>query len=118
MHFQNNGRVAIVFNGHSFAKIVGGRHGKRDSLNRKSGARILHRSGDFAIVRQARRLPSATEAVALQKLQPRQVLRIDNSDRHICIIDYDEIIDPVAFEQVQDFYGQFVLMHCYRVERH
>ena len=29
MHFEHNGRVAIVFDGHSSAKIVGGRHGLR-----------------------------------------------------------------------------------------
>src|SRR6266498_4532316 len=36
MHFEHNGGVAIVFYGHSSAKIVGGEHGNVESLKRSA----------------------------------------------------------------------------------
>ena len=49
----------------------------------------------------------------LQQLQARQVLRIDNADGHIVVIDDNKIIDAVPLQQVQNFDRQFIAMYCY-----
>jgi hypothetical protein len=72
MHFEHDGGIAIVFNGHSSAKIVCCEHGLRcdrlKSYNVKTlkGDAELTRGRRFCNCRQAHRLPSAIEAVALQ----------------------------------------------------
>src|SRR6266480_4564595 len=73
VHFQNNGRIAIVFYGHSSAKIVGCRHGlRRDWLQSyivtAERARTLHAGLDFAI--EAGASPSG----------PRQPMRLPYSN--------------------------------------
>ena len=34
------------------------------------------------------------------------------------IVDDDEIVDPMAFQKVQDFHGEFVLVDRYRIQGH
>jgi hypothetical protein len=45
------------------------------------------------------------EARCLQQLQPREVLRIDNADRLLVVINHDQIVDAMALEQVENFHG-------------
>ena len=39
----------------------------------------------------------------LKQFQFRQILRIDDSDRHAMIIHHHEIVDPMTLEQVEHF---------------
>ena len=39
----------------------------------------------------------------LKQFQFRQILRIDDSDRHAMIIHHHEIVDPMALEEVKHF---------------
>ena len=57
----------------------------------------------------------ATQKAALQQLEPREVLRINDPNRHIVVIDHDQIVDPMAFEQVQNFDREFVFVHSDRI---
>ena len=41
----------------------------------------------------------------LEQLQPREVLRIDNADRLLVVINHDQIVDAMALEQVENFHG-------------
>jgi len=54
----------------------------------------------------------------LQQFQPRQILRINNADRRVVVVNDDEIIDAMAFQKIENFDGQFVLVHAYRIQRH
>ena len=42
---------------------------------------------------------------SLQQLQPRQVLRIHDADRHVLIIHYHQIIDPMALQKIEHLDG-------------
>src|SRR4051812_29314279 len=53
-----------------------------------------------------------------QQLELGQVLRIDDPDRRLVIVNYHEVVDPVPLEQVQDFNRQLVLVNCDRIQRH
>lgn len=53
-----------------------------------------------------------------EQLQARQILGIDNADRHFVVIDYDQIVDPMAFEQVENFDRELVFVHRHRVQGH
>ena len=53
-----------------------------------------------------------------KQLELRQVLRIDNADRGLAIVDHDEIIDAMALEEIQNFHGEFVLVNRYGVKCH
>jgi hypothetical protein len=57
-------------------------------------------------------------AVELKQFQSCQVLRIDDADRQVVIVDDDQIVDAMALEEVEDFDGEFVLVHAYGIERH
>src|ERR1051326_38604 len=63
VHFQDNRGIAIVFYGHSFAKIVGGSHGSVKSLKRSAD---VTRAGQFCNVGQAHRLPSGRQPTPLR----------------------------------------------------
>ena len=47
----------------------------------------------------------------LQQLQAREVLRIDNADWHIVVIDNNKIIDAMPLQQVQNFDCEFIAMN-------
>src|SRR5207244_12130691 len=73
MHFEHNGCVAIVFYGHSSAKIVGCGHREgRDSLQgyivTTFSVKTLKTDAEFTCSRRSCNysFPPATEAVALQ----------------------------------------------------
>jgi len=51
----------------------------------------------------------------LEQLQFGEVLRIDNADWDLVIIDHDEIVDPMALEQVENFHRELVLMNRHRI---
>ncbi len=51
----------------------------------------------------------------LEQLQFREILRIDNADWDLVIIDHDEIVDPMALEQVENFHRELVLMNRHRI---
>ncbi len=51
----------------------------------------------------------------LQQLQFGEVLRIDNADWDFVIINHDEIVDPMALEQVENFHRELVLMNRHRI---
>ena len=53
------------------------------------------------------------DPAALQQLQSRQVLRINNSNRRVAIVDNYKIIDAMAFQQIENFDGEFVLVNAY-----
>ena len=89
MHFEDNGGIAIVFYRLSFSEIVRGSHG----------------SGDC-------------DLQGLKQLQAREILRIDDADRHLVVIDYDQVVDAVAFEQIENFDRELVFVHRDRIQRH
>jgi hypothetical protein len=57
----------------------------------------------------------ASAELASEQLQLREVLRIDDADWDLVIIDDNEIVDAVAFEEIQNFHGEFVLVNGHRV---
>ena len=54
----------------------------------------------------------------LQQFQPRQILRIDNTYRHVVIINHDQIVDTMTLQQVQNFHCQLFFVHRDRIQRH
>jgi len=38
--------------------------------------------------------------------------------RHAVIINHDQVVDAMAFEQIKNLNSQLVFMHCDRVQRH
>src|SRR3954454_6597150 len=61
---------------------------------------------------------SSTTDRALEQLELRQVLRVDDSDRHALFVHDDEIVDLVALEEGQYFHGDLVLLHGDGIQRH
>ena len=43
---------------------------------------------------------SVTEAVGLQQFQPREILRIDDADWDVFVIDDNQIVDAMTFKQI------------------
>jgi hypothetical protein len=41
--------------------------------------------------------------------KPRQILRIDNTHRHIVVINHDQIVNAMTLQQVQNFHRSFSL---------
>src|SRR5213594_2187562 len=56
MHFEYNGGIAIVFYGHSSAKIVGCKHGNVESLKRSADVTRARRERNFVILSGAKDL--------------------------------------------------------------
>src|ERR1043166_4755329 len=56
--------------------------------------------------------------VKSKQFQFREVLRIDDADGDVVVIDDDEIVDAMTLEKVEDFDGELVLVNAHRVERH
>jgi predicted metal-dependent peptidase len=84
--------------------------------------RMLHvnggRSNSLPTVVGAVSGSASTVTEVLEQLQTRQILRINNADRLSVIINNDQVVDPMAFKQVENFHGQFVLVHANRIQRH
>jgi hypothetical protein len=49
---------------------------------------------------------------SLEQLQSREVLRIDNANWHVVIVNHDKVIDAMTFEQIKNLDGKLVFMHC------
>ena len=47
-----------------------------------------------------------------EQLQAREVLRINDPNRHIVVIDHDQVVDAMALKEIQDFDREFVFVHC------
>ena len=60
----------------------------------------------------------ATQKILLKQFQPRQILGIDDPDRNAVIINHDQVVDAVAFEEIKNFNGEFIFMHSHRVQSH
>src|SRR5437763_11648306 len=110
----------------SFAAAIGGNSLKRRIV--KTGARTLHWEFPRATRPEIFMLMLMLEHSCfdydyeqeddLQQFQPRQILRINNADRRVVVVNDDEIIDTMAFQKIENFDGQFVLVHAYRIQRH
>jgi hypothetical protein len=64
--------------------------------------------------RETRGLPRP-RCTALKEFQARQILRINNADRHAVIIDHDQVIDAMTFQQIKNFHCELVFVHRDRV---
>jgi hypothetical protein len=42
-------------------------------------------------------------------------LRIDDPNRHVIVIDYDQVVDAMALEEIQDFDREFVFVDRDRI---
>ena len=122
MHIENNGGIAIVFYRHSFAEIVCCGH-RYFLLGENCERRFWHAPLRKSTWTDTRRhalicdLPAGC-ALRLKEFEPSQVLGIDKADRPFLVVDNDKIVDAMAFEEVQHFDRELVLMHAYRIECH
>src|SRR5262245_6379405 len=82
--------------------------------NAEVSAKVCDRGDVLASTRDT----CVTRQSALEQLQSRQILRINNAYRNAVIVNHDQVIDAMAFEQVKDLNGELVFMHRDRVQRH
>ena len=57
-------------------------------------------------------------STALEQLELGQVLGIDDAHRRLAVVDDDQVVDAMTFEEVQHFHGEFVLVDGHRIQRH
>ena len=65
-----------------------------------------------------RSLDYARDDELLKQFQSRQILRINNADGSVVVVNHDQIVDAMTLEKVENLDRKFVFVHAHRVQCH
>jgi len=63
-------------------------------------------------------LDYARDDELLKQFQSRQILRINNADGSVVVVNHDQIVDAMTLEKVENLDRKFVFVHAHRVQCH